>query len=129
MKKKNDKVVHNLFQVFHMFEMYKSLQMTSTFPASGSTDEVGQPPSISSDDVHRPPTSSYNLIEIQKIKEDLMSDFDTQVAPAVTGPGPLPPYTAVAVRRCYLLVELIEQFNIFCLSVCVSLYLSNSVYR
>ncbi|XP_042888857.1 nuclear receptor coactivator 1-like isoform X16 [Penaeus japonicus] len=72
------------------------MEMTSTFPASGSTDEVGQPPSISSDDVHRPPTSSYNLIEIQKIKEDLMSDFDTQVAPAVTGPGPLPPYTAVA---------------------------------
>lgn len=72
--------------------------MTDTFPASGSTDDVGQPPSISSDDVHRPPTSSsYNLMEIQKIKESLISDFDMQDAPAVTGPGSLPPYTAVAV--------------------------------
>lgn len=73
------------------------MEMTDTFPASGSTDDVGQPPSISSDDVHRPPTSSsYNLMEIQKIKESLISDFDMQDAPAVTGPGSLPPYTAVA---------------------------------
>lgn len=75
--------------------------MTNTFSGTGPPEEIGQigqPPPISSEDVHRPPTSSsYNLIEIQKIKESLMSDFDTQVTPAVSQPGTLPPYTAVAV--------------------------------
>lgn len=73
-------------------------QMTNTFPSSSPTDDMGLNSDIGLDDVQRPPSSSaHELIEIQKIQNSLMSEVEAQPSPAVTGPGSLPPYTAVAV--------------------------------
>lgn len=72
--------------------------MSNNFPSGSSAEELG---GLNSDpaleDMTRPPTSSaHELIEIQKIQNSLLSDFETQ-ASSVSGPGQLPPYPAVSV--------------------------------
>lgn len=72
--------------------------MTNIFPSGSTPDEVGLNADLVLEDLQRPPTSSaHELIEIQKIQNSLMSDIEAQTSPTVTGPGTLPPYTAVAV--------------------------------
>lgn len=95
--------IHVIFVCFldrtislHISDLF--LQMSNNFPSGSSAEELGGMNSDQAlEDMTRPPTSSaHELIEIQKIQNSLLSDFETQ-ASSVSGPGQLPPYPAVSV--------------------------------